>query len=111
MPASPLKLFISCVSLLAGEMNDFNQVELTLRDILRAINPSREDWNVRFHIINEVRAVVGSVESLRGLLCSPLSCFILCSNCKVFLHLLLMYKENKERNPILELCICKEDGN
>lgn len=69
VPDSPLILFITRISLPAGEMNGFNQVELTLQNILQAINPSNEDWAVRFHIINEVRAVVGSVESLRGLLC------------------------------------------
>ncbi|KAL6541809.1 hypothetical protein OROGR_011295 [Orobanche gracilis] len=47
-------------------MNNYNLPEVTVRDILRVIKPSNEDWSVRFHIINEVRAVVGSVESLRG---------------------------------------------
>lgn len=88
-----------CVSLPAGEMNNFNQVELILRDILRAINPSDDDWALRFHILNEVRNVVGSIESLRGLLCSPLSCFVLCSSWKVYLHLLLMHRKLRKGIP------------
>ncbi|XP_073293193.1 protein HESO1-like isoform X5 [Primulina huaijiensis] len=47
-------------------MNGFNLLELTLRDILRMINPSGQDWSVRFQIINELRAVVEPIESLRG---------------------------------------------
>ncbi|KAL0303768.1 UNVERIFIED_CONTAM: protein HESO1 [Sesamum radiatum] len=47
-------------------MNGYNFLELAIKDILRVINPSKEDWSVRFHIINEVRAVAESIESLRG---------------------------------------------
>lgn len=41
-------------------------LEPTIRDILRVISPLREDWSPRFQIIDELRAVVQSVESLRG---------------------------------------------
>lgn len=47
-------------------MNGYNLLELTLRDILLVINPSKDDWSFRFHIINDITAVVGSVESMRG---------------------------------------------
>lgn len=41
-------------------------LEPTIRDILRVISPLEEDWSPRFQIIDELRAVVQSVESLRG---------------------------------------------
>ncbi|KAL6580282.1 hypothetical protein OROMI_008306 [Orobanche minor] len=56
-------------------MNNYNLPEVTVRDILHVIKPSNEDWSVRFHIINEVRAVVGSVESLRGATVEPFGSF------------------------------------
>ncbi|CAA2934545.1 protein HESO1-like isoform X1 [Olea europaea var. sylvestris] len=56
-------------------MNGFNLLEITLRDILDVINPLREDWNVRFHIIRELRAVVESIESLRGATVEPFGSF------------------------------------
>ncbi|KAL8552021.1 hypothetical protein ACS0TY_000905 [Phlomoides rotata] len=51
-------------------------LECTLRDILQSINPLREDWDVRFHMINEIRAVVQSVESLRGATVEPYGSFV-----------------------------------
>ncbi|XP_057804061.1 protein HESO1 [Salvia miltiorrhiza] len=57
-------------------MNGYNQVEQTLNDILRAINPSKEDWTIRFHIINEVRDVIRSIESLRGGTVEPYGSFV-----------------------------------
>lgn len=50
--------------------------ERTLMDILHAINPLQEDWNVRFHMINEIRAVVLSVESMRGVTVEPYGSFV-----------------------------------
>ena len=47
-------------------MSAHGTLELILRDILRVITPLREDWSTRFQIIEELRAVVQSVESLRG---------------------------------------------
>ncbi|XP_073036608.1 protein HESO1-like isoform X3 [Primulina eburnea] len=46
-------------------MNGYSSLELILKDILLAINPSREDWSVRFHTIKELQAVVESIENLR----------------------------------------------
>ncbi|XP_073293190.1 protein HESO1-like isoform X2 [Primulina huaijiensis] len=57
-------------------MNGFNLLELTLRDILRMINPSGQDWSVRFQIINELRAVVEPIESLRGATVEPFGSFV-----------------------------------
>ncbi|KAL8539096.1 hypothetical protein ACS0TY_000910 [Phlomoides rotata] len=51
-------------------------LECTLRDILQSINPLREDWDVRFRMINEIRAVVQSVESLRGATVEPYGSFV-----------------------------------
>nr|XP_027104376.1 protein HESO1-like isoform X1 [Coffea arabica]XP_027104377.1 protein HESO1-like isoform X1 [Coffea arabica]XP_027104378.1 protein HESO1-like isoform X1 [Coffea arabica] len=51
-------------------------LELTLRDILQVINPLREDWSIRFYIINELQAVVQSIESLRGATVEPFGSFV-----------------------------------
>ncbi|CAA3002787.1 HESO1 [Olea europaea subsp. europaea] len=56
-------------------MNGYNLLETTLRDVLHAINPLREDWNVRFHIIDELRTVVESIENLRGATVEPFGSF------------------------------------
>lgn len=47
-------------------MSFYGLVEHTLRDILLLINPTRDDWGIRFHIIEDIRAAVQTVESLRG---------------------------------------------
>ncbi|KAA8534175.1 hypothetical protein F0562_031632 [Nyssa sinensis] len=51
-------------------------LDLTLREILRVINPLREDWSTRFHIIEELQNVVQSVESLRGATVEPYGSFV-----------------------------------
>ncbi|CAI9774850.1 unnamed protein product [Fraxinus pennsylvanica] len=56
-------------------MNGYNLLETTLRDVLHAINPLREDWTIRFQIIDELRAVVESIESLRGATVEPFGSF------------------------------------
>ncbi|KAI5670609.1 hypothetical protein M9H77_10973 [Catharanthus roseus] len=56
-------------------MSACSLLEPTLRDILRVINPLREDWNIRFHIINELRSVILSIESLRGATVEPFGSF------------------------------------
>ena len=48
-------------------MSSNTQVEQTLRHILQVINPTRDDWEARFHIIEDVRDAVQTVESLRGI--------------------------------------------
>lgn len=42
-------------------------MEQALQNILSKIKPEREDWAVRFDIINDVRDAVQTVESLRGI--------------------------------------------
>ncbi|XP_073288397.1 protein HESO1-like isoform X2 [Primulina huaijiensis] len=56
-------------------MNGYSSLELILKDILLAINPSREDWSVRFHTIKELQAVVESIENLRGASVEPFGSF------------------------------------
>lgn len=48
------------------KMNGYNLVQPTLSYILCKINPSDDDWTARSHIIHEIRAIVESIESLRG---------------------------------------------
>ncbi|CAA0809454.1 Nucleotidyltransferase family protein [Striga hermonthica] len=57
-------------------MNGHNLLEVTFRDILHVIKPSKGDWSVRFLIINEIRDIVGSVESLRGATIEPFGSFV-----------------------------------
>ncbi|EYU19942.1 hypothetical protein ABFS82_06G073500 [Erythranthe guttata] len=56
-------------------MNRYNLLDLTIRDILRVINPSNDDWSFRFQMINEIRAIVGSIENLRGATVEPFGSF------------------------------------
>ncbi|OMO59090.1 putative zinc finger protein [Corchorus capsularis] len=57
-------------------MNSFSQVESTLKEILDVIKPLREDWVTRFKIIDELREVVQSMESLRGATVEPFGSFV-----------------------------------
>ncbi|KAI8564116.1 hypothetical protein RHMOL_Rhmol03G0157200 [Rhododendron molle] len=57
-------------------MSSYGMLEPTIRDILRVISPLREDWSPRFQIIDELRAVVQSVESLRGATVEPYGSFV-----------------------------------
>ncbi|KZV34982.1 poly(A) RNA polymerase cid11-like [Dorcoceras hygrometricum] len=56
-------------------MNGDSTLELILKDILLAINPSREDWSARFHTISELRAIIESIDSLRGATLEPFGSF------------------------------------
>ncbi|XP_047270782.1 protein HESO1 isoform X2 [Capsicum annuum] len=47
-------------------MNGYSLFEHTLQNILRSVNPLEEDWSMRFQLIHELRAVVESIEILRG---------------------------------------------
>lgn len=47
-------------------MSFYGLVEHTLGEILLLINPTRDDWGMRLHIIEDVRAAVQTVESLKG---------------------------------------------
>lgn len=57
-------------------MNNNSILELTLRDILHVIYPLDEDWSIRFRIIDEVRSVIQSIESLRGATVEPFGSFV-----------------------------------
>ncbi|XP_074359645.1 protein HESO1-like isoform X1 [Apium graveolens] len=57
-------------------MSFYGLVEHTLRDILLLINPTRDDWGIRFHIIEDIRAAVQTVESLRGATVEPFGSFV-----------------------------------
>lgn len=48
-------------------MSSYSLVEQTLKTILPLINPTKDDWVVRFNIIEDVRGAVEAVESLRGI--------------------------------------------
>ncbi|XP_010262614.1 PREDICTED: protein HESO1 isoform X2 [Nelumbo nucifera] len=54
----------------------YHALEIVLKDILSATKPRQEDCAIRVHIINEFRAVVESVESLRGTTVEPFGSFV-----------------------------------
>ncbi|GMI80756.1 hypothetical protein HRI_001744900 [Hibiscus trionum] len=57
-------------------MNPYRQVESTLKEILEVIKPLQEDWITRFKIIDELREIVQSIESLRGATVEPFGSFV-----------------------------------
>uniref|UniRef100_A0A6N2NL70 Poly(A) RNA polymerase mitochondrial-like central palm domain-containing protein n=1 Tax=Salix viminalis TaxID=40686 RepID=A0A6N2NL70_SALVM len=57
-------------------MNTYRVLEPTLKDILNGVQPLREDWVMRFKIIEELEDVVRSVESLRGATVEPFGSFV-----------------------------------
>ncbi|KAF2296109.1 hypothetical protein GH714_036175 [Hevea brasiliensis] len=57
-------------------MNGYNTLEPTLKDMLKVIKPLQEDWDVRSKIIEELKDVVTSVESLRGATVEPFGSFV-----------------------------------
>ncbi|XP_059297424.1 protein HESO1 isoform X3 [Lycium ferocissimum] len=57
-------------------MNGYNLLDHTLRNIICSINPLEEDWSRRFQLIHELRAVVESIESLRGATVEPYGSFV-----------------------------------
>ncbi|GMP69268.1 hypothetical protein CsSME_00028591 [Camellia sinensis var. sinensis] len=56
-------------------MSAYSTLELTLSEILRVVNPLRDDRLARHQIINELRVVVQSVESLRDVMGNGRACF------------------------------------
>lgn len=58
----------------SSEMGAYRTLDFVINDILMAVKPQQQDWVTRFHIIDELRKVIESVESLRGndFLCVPL---------------------------------------
>lgn len=59
-------------------MDTYDLLEISLKQILSVIKPPREDFVVRAQIIDDFRAVVESVDSLRGATVEPFGSF--CSN-------------------------------
>nr|GMD59061.1 protein HESO1 [Ipomoea batatas] len=57
-------------------MNGYSPLEHTLRYIICAISPSKDDWSIRFQLIEELRAVVEPIESLRGATVEPFGSFV-----------------------------------
>ncbi|OIT38582.1 PREDICTED: protein HESO1 [Nicotiana attenuata] len=57
-------------------MNGYSLLEHTLRNILCSINPLDEDWSMRFQLIDELRAMVENIESLRGATVEPFGSFV-----------------------------------
>ncbi|XWS07720.1 hypothetical protein CRYUN_Cryun41cG0014400 [Craigia yunnanensis] len=57
-------------------MNSYSQVESTLKEVLEVIKPLHDDWVTRFKIIDELRDVVQSMESLRGATVEPFGSFV-----------------------------------
>ncbi|KAH7548143.1 hypothetical protein JRO89_XS14G0073100 [Xanthoceras sorbifolium] len=57
-------------------MSDYSILEPTLMEILSVINPLREDWEARIGIINELRNVIESVDSMRGAIVEPFGSFV-----------------------------------
>lgn len=45
-------------------------LESSIHELLEVIKPAQEDWRVRFQVIDDLKNVVESVESLRGWLYS-----------------------------------------
>ncbi|KAK7285168.1 hypothetical protein RJT34_19929 [Clitoria ternatea] len=57
-------------------MNRRGMLDTVLNDILQVVSPLQEDWEVRFAIINDLRSIVESVESLRGATVEPFGSFV-----------------------------------
>lgn len=51
-------------------------LEQTLQYVLRKINPSEDDWSSRFQLIEELRAIVQPIDSLRGATVEPFGSFV-----------------------------------
>lgn len=61
-------------------MNNNRTLDLIINDVLTVVKPQQGDWAIRFQIIDELRRVVESVESLRGYLPQNLSLSHRCKN-------------------------------
>ncbi|XP_057749032.1 protein HESO1 [Arachis stenosperma] len=57
-------------------MSKYGMLDNVLNDILKAVTPLQEDWAVRFGIVNDLRLVAESVESLRGATVEPFGSFV-----------------------------------
>lgn len=57
-------------------MDTRSVLEISLNEILHVINPLREDLEIRMQIIDELRAAVIAIESLRGATVEPFGSFV-----------------------------------
>lgn len=57
-------------------MSTYSMLDIVLNHILRVVTPLQEDWEIRFAIINDLRSIVESVESLRGATVEPFGSFV-----------------------------------
>ncbi|KAH9617729.1 hypothetical protein KSS87_016648 [Heliosperma pusillum] len=57
-------------------MSTQNMLEFTLAEILRVVNPLREDLESRMQILDDLREVVSSIESLKGATVDPFGSFL-----------------------------------
>ncbi|QCD98522.1 protein HESO1 [Vigna unguiculata] len=57
-------------------MSTHSMLDTALNDILQVVTPLQEDWQIRFSIINDLRSIVESVESLRGATVEPFGSFV-----------------------------------
>ncbi|KAF5453589.1 hypothetical protein F2P56_028486 [Juglans regia] len=57
-------------------MSAYSALENVLKEILQAVKPVPEDWEKRSRVIDELRRVVESVESLRGATVEPFGSFV-----------------------------------
>ncbi|KAH1153024.1 hypothetical protein GLYMA_18G034900v4 [Glycine max] len=57
-------------------MSTHSTLDIVVNDILRVVTPVQEDWEIRFAIINDLRSIVESVESLRGATVEPFGSFV-----------------------------------
>ncbi|XP_030534566.1 protein HESO1 [Rhodamnia argentea] len=57
-------------------MGAYRALDFVINDILTAVKPQQQDWVIRFHIIDELRKVIESVESLRGATVEPFGSFV-----------------------------------
>ncbi|MED6191950.1 Protein heso1, variant 2 [Stylosanthes scabra] len=57
-------------------MSKYGMLDNVLNDILKAVTPLQEDWAIRFGIVNDLRLVAESVESLRGATVEPFGSFV-----------------------------------
>ncbi|KAK3422514.1 protein HESO1 [Eucalyptus grandis] len=57
-------------------MGAYRTLDFVINDILNAVNPQQQDWVIRCQIIDELRRVIESVESLRGATVEPFGSFV-----------------------------------
>ncbi|KAF8022095.1 hypothetical protein BT93_G2288 [Corymbia citriodora subsp. variegata] len=57
-------------------MGAYRALNFVINDILTAVQPQQQDWVIRAHIIDELRKVIESVESLRGATVEPFGSYV-----------------------------------